>query len=460
MTAETARRRSRWMLRALEWNDPRARYPNLWVDGMPVQILAFDTVAMRLRLGDLIAVFKPGPKSATGKKGTFAGLSRVIGLRRSYMDGQYWVDLEVTHKLKKPLAPDRVPRRVFLCCDPEWPGPDVELFDQLFDAAVAEGWKPGPGEGMESPAEDVKAKARKDVAGKSADEQQTTPVETSETSAPPVTPVDIDGRLFGGVELGAGLRDARDESWMAVVRLLEGDNAGLEVVRLEPTGRTGMALNLKSPDSMLSRVEGFGMGFPFALPEEFVKSIHGGTYPENGWWGLAGYIEKTRYPEFLVKVQEYGREHGEALRYTDEKTGSGSPLRRVNPDLGSVAYHGVRMLAEERSRYAIRPFESAQGRYLFEVRAPLALVGLSEESLVDRRGWGHIIQDKLQSIDELPVKLDAPFLKPCRSSGAALKAVLAARQAAVAVLSGNLERTPEELDPEGAAKIVREGWIY
>ena len=36
MTADKARRRSRWMLRALEWNDPRARYPNLWVDGMPV----------------------------------------------------------------------------------------------------------------------------------------------------------------------------------------------------------------------------------------------------------------------------------------------------------------------------------------------------------------------------------------------------------------------------------------
>lgn len=495
--AQKARRRSRWMLRALEWNDPRARYPNLWVDGMPVQILAFDTVAMRLHLGDLIAVFHPGPKSGARKKGVFVGLSRVAGLRKSFLPDQYWIDLETAHKLKKPLAPARVPRRVFLCCDPEWPGPDVELFGELFAAAVAEGWKPGPGEGEEpgqravaeamEPTEPMQAKPR--VEGEAAVEPESPGEPEAPTSAEngtpesgssdgssvlnemeasmepaaaeaPVEEPEPAGRLFAGVELGPGLRDERNDTWMAVVQLVGEENPGLELVRLEPCGRAGMSRHLKSPDSVLARVEGFGIGFPFALPESFVKAIHDGDYPSDGWWGLVRFMEKTRYPEYLMKIQEFCKEQEEPVRYTDEKAGSGSPLKRSRPDLGSAAYHGIRMLAEERSRYTVRPFESAKGRYLFEVRPPLKEVSLDEETIRDRNRWKREIQDRLGGLPALPVRLDDRFRELCGTSGAALKAVLAARQAAAAILSGEVEKSPEELDEEQAERIAREGWIY
>ena len=59
MRTDEIRRRSRWMIRAQEWDERRARYPNVWQDEMPRHILAYDTVASRIRLGDLVAVYYP-----------------------------------------------------------------------------------------------------------------------------------------------------------------------------------------------------------------------------------------------------------------------------------------------------------------------------------------------------------------------------------------------------------------
>ncbi len=433
MATERLRHPSRWMLRVLKWSDPRAKYPNLWHDGMPVHVLAFDTVATRLRLGDLIAVYHPAIQVGEKKQGAFLGLSRVAGLRRSYSKDQYWIDLETAHRLGEPLVPERVPRRVFLCCDPEWPGPDVALFRQLFDAALADGWTPAAGD-LEDAAE----------------------VSPSE---PEVTAL-VEQRLFCGAELGGGLRDRREHTWFAVVRLTGSDNTGLQVVRLEATGRHGLAGLLRSPDQTLMAAEGIGLSFPFGLPVRFVEENHDGTYPETGWWGMVRVLEKLSYPDFLEKIQQFHRDHGEVLRLTDERREAGSPLRRDLPDLGSVTFHGIRILGEGRSRYAVRPFESAEGRLLFEVRPPLGELDLDEASLSSGRGWSSGIVDKLAGLPRLAVTLDGEPLRACRSSASALKAVLAARQAAAAVLSGEVAKTPEELDPAEADRIRKEGWIY
>ena len=55
MCVKGRKRRSRWMLRALEWDDSRARYPNIWHEGMPRQVLAFETVVSRLADQRIIA---------------------------------------------------------------------------------------------------------------------------------------------------------------------------------------------------------------------------------------------------------------------------------------------------------------------------------------------------------------------------------------------------------------------
>ena len=434
MSVEKGRRHSRWMLRVLEWNDPRAKYPNLWHGGMPVHVLAFDTVAKRLRLGDLVAVFHPAVADGEKKHGAFLGLSRVIGLRRSYSAGQYWIDLETTHRLGEPLVPAKVPRRVFLCCDPEWPGPDVALFRQLFDAAVANGWSPELGDLEDTP---------------EAAPRPPTAAEPEEA-----------GRLFCGAVLGGGLHDRPEHTWFATVRLTGAVNPALQVIRLEATGRSGLTSLLRSPDQALMAAEGIGLSFPFGMPNRFVEAIHGGNYPEGGWRELVQLVSKMPYPDFLEKIQEFHRENGDVLRWTDEKQGTGSPLRRDLPDLGSVTYHGIRMLAENRSRYVVRPFESAAGQVLFEVRAPLGEVGLDESTVERVQAWSSGIAERLARLSRLPVTFEGDSEKACRRSAAALKAVLAARQAASAVLSGDVARTPEELDPLEADRIRTEGWIY
>ena len=128
MSNDERRRRSRWMFRALEWDDPRAKYPNVWHEGMPCHVLAFDSVAGRLRLGDLIAVFYPASQRHAERADRFLGLSRVTGLRRAHDAGFAWVDLETAHRFSAPLDVGEAPRRVFLCCDPGWPEQEVELF--------------------------------------------------------------------------------------------------------------------------------------------------------------------------------------------------------------------------------------------------------------------------------------------------------------------------------------------
>jgi hypothetical protein len=73
-------------------------------------------------------------------------MSRVVGLREADQAGMAWIDLETAHKFNEPLDLGHLPGRVFLCCDPGWPEPEVELFRKVFDAAVAAGWRPTPEE--------------------------------------------------------------------------------------------------------------------------------------------------------------------------------------------------------------------------------------------------------------------------------------------------------------------------
>ncbi len=152
MALDETRRRSRWIIRAMEWDDTKARYPNIWRDGMPCHILAFDTVAERLRLGDLVAVYNPQSQRHPQRSDRFAGLARVVGLRRSHDPALFWVDLETAHRFDPPLDLGEAPRRVFVCCDPGWPAREVALFRRVFAAAVHAGWAPSGEDSEESPA--------------------------------------------------------------------------------------------------------------------------------------------------------------------------------------------------------------------------------------------------------------------------------------------------------------------
>lgn len=479
------------MMRAMEWDDPRARYPNIWQDGMPRHIIAFERVVGRLRLGDLVAVFYPASQRHPDRAEKFTGLSRVVGLRQAEQHGFAWIDMETAWRFTPPLSLGQQPRRVFLCCDSDWPGPEVALFGRVFDAAVAAGWKPrdderewveptAPIERKQSPGPPADADADVDAEAATEAEAETEMEPEAETEAdepaeavagPAVSPeagpvvenetetaAEGTGRMFAGVDYSGDMRDPRRSTWLAVVELC-GDH--LRVARLEATGRHGVQSYLRDPDRTLMNVEAIGLDFPFGLPLPFAEKILGAPFPEEGWWALAKKLEKLTLPDYLVAVQEFREEEGELRRLSDERSEAVSPLHRVNPDLGSMTYHGIRMIAEDRSRFAVRPFESAQARLLLEVYPGGLVKRLDLSDTEGGQGSRNLaILRALKALPSFPVEMDEPRVRECLASRDALDAVIAARCAAWAVLSGEADLGPADLAPGEGDRVRLEGWIY
>ena len=138
---------------------PGRAIPTSGSTACPVNILAFERVVSRLRIGDLVAIYYPASQRHPERAERFLGLSRVVGLRLADQAGFGWIDLEIAHQFDPPLELEEQPRRVFLCCDPGWPGPELELFRQIFAAAVADGWEPREDE-LEATEEDGVAVGR------------------------------------------------------------------------------------------------------------------------------------------------------------------------------------------------------------------------------------------------------------------------------------------------------------
>lgn len=469
MSINEIRRRSHWIIRAQEWDEVRAHYPNIWHEGMPSHILAFETVASRLRLGDLLAVYYPTSLKHPERSERFLGISRVMGLRRADDPAYAWVDLVTAHRFDPPLVLSESPRRVFTCCDPGWPVRDVALFDRVCDAALAAGSRsleevraPRRPSVVERREEHASVKGREEADEPGAIRAEQGPVgeavfEVKIADLVEPAPSAPRGRLFGGADFSGDMRDPRDGTWFA---LLELDGDRLRVVRLGATGRAGLQALLRDADSMLLHVEAIGLDFPFGLPVPFAENLLGGEFPEEGWWGLARRFERMRRPDYLVALHEFRERHGELKRLTDEIAGGFSPLHRINPDLGPMTYHGIRMIAEERSRHAVRPFETARGRLLLEVYpgAVSRRHGLQAEDAKGNRLEGMV--QALAQLERWPTVIEAPHLSSCLNRRDALDAVLAARSAAVAVLTGETDKSAGELAPESGERVRREGWIY
>ena len=437
---------SRWLIRAMEWDEPRARYPNLWHDGMPRRLMMNRRAASRLRLGDIVATYYPHSRRHPDRAESCVGISRVSTLTAED-PGHAWVWLETEFRFAPPLKLERQPRFVLMCCDPGWPDGDSAIFDAIVAAAVERGYRPAaPGVGgvharpLHRPSPPAPpSEPRRAVVE--------TPLEPGKSAKL---------RRFAGADYSGDMRDPRRATWLAIVELF-GD--ALHILRLQPTGRHGLQRALRSPDRELMDVEAIGLDFPFGLPKPFAESLVGRPLEPGDWWHVAQRMEHLTRPAYLIALEEFRNEAGELKRLTDERCRACSPLHRVNPDLGPMTYHGMRMIGEDRSRYALRPFETALGRLLLEVY-PGAVV--RDLDLGGARGKKRIpaIVAALETHAELPVTFDEATRSSCLGCRDALDAVIAARAAAAAVMRGEVDRTPEELAPGHGEQVRLEGWIY
>jgi hypothetical protein len=89
----------------------------------------------------------------------------------------------------------------------------------------------------------------------------------------------------------------------------------------------------------------------------------------------------------------------------------------------------------------------------------LQRLGLGLTTATGRKGREKVVQG-LAKLDTFPVSLGESFRKQCLQHRGALNAVIAARSCAMAVLTGEVDLPPEELAPEHADRVRREGWIY
>ena len=115
-------------------------------------------------------------------------------------------------------------------------------------------------------------------------------------------------------------------------------------------------------------------------------------------------------------------------------------------------------IGEERGRYRVRPFDGGQGCQLLEVHPRASAQGVMAGAAGGKNREALI--EHLESSNPLPVTMDPAIARYCRESAPALDAVLAARAAAVAVVTGEVQKTPEQLMPGAGDRILREGWIY
>jgi len=320
----------------------------------------------------------------------------------------------------------------------------------------AEGVPPPTPPTARGPAERVRGRGPRSETGPQVPRERPAREAAPRIAPPAFNPAGL-GRLFAGADYSADLRDARGGCWLALVEL---DGERLRVARLEPTARNAIQMSLRDADPAVRKAEAIGLTFPFGLPLGFSEKLLGGSFPEEGWWALAKHLDQMSLPDYLVALEEFRDGQGEVRRHTDDVAGGDSPLRRAQPDPASMAYHGIRMLAEERSRFAVRPFEDAKGQLLFEVNADRAARRLVPTDDGAKTASPRALVAALAAATPWPLTIDEPYLGRCMSQRLALDAVVAARCAAIAVLSGETSRTAEELAAERATQVRREGWIY
>jgi len=108
----------------------------------------------------------------------------------------------------------------------------------------------------------------------------------------------------------------------------------------------------------------------------------------------------------------------------------------------------------------VRPFEDAKGRLLIEVSAERAARRLLPAAEGAKAATPSALVAALAAASPWPLAIDEPYLGRCLTQRLALDAVLAARCAAIAVLSGEAARPPADLAADRATQVQREGWIY
>lgn len=160
-------------------------------------------------------------------------------------------------------------------------------------------------------------------------------------------------KVIAGADF-TGSKENPNETWLVVGRL---SNLGLEILEVKKTGSHVLAKDLAAHKTLSS----LGVDCPLSLPTAFLEFLACKKVKKDyqSWQEVVEELVFTPYDEFAALAKEFAKE---PKRVTDTIGGANtsSPLKRLNPPMLHLTYHGMRVLASlDPVRYFVLPFQDA-----------------------------------------------------------------------------------------------------
>ena len=257
-------------------------------------------------------------------------------------------------------------------------------------------------------------------------------------------------------------QDRKQKTWIAVGRR---KFMGFELQRLESIGRDGLHDLLREYSSQRVLLT---MDFPFSWPVGFIGHLLGET--PRSWISLAEEIQENwTFKKVEKKRSSFVKQHGTTLRLTDTYLKTTSPLQNTFPDLMTMVWHGMNVLANRPPTYRVLPFERLEPNHsmIIEVAPEVTLQKLGVPH-TKYHGESEIPQERRQDIlrqlrlsNLVPMDIDSQFYADAVKYDDALDAIICGLTgtffSAGASALGVTLATPKSNEMR---RVSLEGWIY
>jgi hypothetical protein len=257
-------------------------------------------------------------------------------------------------------------------------------------------------------------------------------------------------------------QDRKQKTWVAVGRR---KFMGLELQRLESIGRDGLPDLLREYASQRVLLT---VDFPFSWPVDFI--VHLLEEAPRSWLSLAEEIQENwTFKKVERKRNSFVKQNGTTLRLTDSYLKTTSPLQNTFPDLMTMVWYGMNVLAKRPPTYRVLPFERLEPSHsmIIEVAPEVTLQKLGiphtkyhGESKVPQERRQEILR-QLRLSNLVPMDIDSPLYENAVKYDDALDAVICGLTGTF--FSGEASALGVALaapSPNEMRRVSLEGWIY
>jgi len=270
-----------------------------------------------------------------------------------------------------------------------------------------------------------------------------------------------------------GSRENANETWLVVGRI---STIGFEILEVKKS--TSQALNKDLAEH--KTLSALGVDCPFSLPAAFLNflALKKTKKGYDSWQQVVEELVFISFDEFSSLAKEFGKE---TKRVTDTVGGASSfsPLKRANPPMLHLTYHGMRTLASlDPARFFVLPFQDAIpfGCAIMEVqpRETLKYLGLADHLILSKEKQDeNVVEAQREKLvqnlikvkekkaltlkDIPPLIIQKSFLHHFRHFDHAIDALISCYTTAMFSFAPGHFDDPFSAD---ALEVLLEGWVY